>query len=135
MLIPPLKIQVRFSDLDILGHVNNVIYLSYFEMARIHYFTALVGPKWDWLKEGVVLVKNDVEYHIPILLHDEPSIFLFVKNIGNKSFSLGYNIMINDKIPTTGGSTLVCFDSTIQQAIAIPTIMREGLSTLIENDN
>jgi acyl-CoA thioester hydrolase len=135
MHIPPLKIQVRFSDLDILGHVNNVIYLSYFEMARIHYFTALVGPKWDWLKEGVVLVKNDVEYHIPILLHDEPCIFLFVKNIGNKSFSLGYKIMINDKLHTTGGSTLVCFDSTIQQAITIPTIMREGLSTLIENEN
>jgi acyl-CoA thioester hydrolase len=135
MHIPPLKIQVRFSDLDILGHVNNVIYLSYFEMARIHYFTALVGPKWDWLKEGVVLVKNDVEYHIPILLHDEPSIFLFVKNIGNKSFSLGYKIMINDKLHTTGGSTLVCFDSIIQQAITIPTIMREGLSTLIENEN
>ncbi len=135
MHIPPLKIQVRFSDLDILGHVNNVIYLSYFEMARIHYFTALVGPKWDWLKEGVVLVKNDVEYHIPILLHDEPSIFLFVKNIGNKSFSLGYKIMINDKIYTTGGSTLVCFDSTIQQAITIPNIMREGLSTLIKNEN
>ena len=104
-------------------------------MARIHYFTALVGPKWDWLKEGVVLVKNDVEYHIPILLHDEPSIFLYVKNIGNKSFSLGYKIMINDKLHTTGGSTLVCFDSTIQQAIAIPNIMREGLSTLIENEN
>ena len=135
MHIPPLKIQVRFSDLDILGHVNNVIYLSYFEMARIHYFTALVGPKWDWLKEGVVLVKNDVEYHIPILLHDEPSIFLFVKNIGNKSFSLGYKIMINDKLHTTGGSTLVSFDSTIQQAITIPTIMRVGLSTLIENEN
>jgi acyl-CoA thioester hydrolase len=135
MHIPPLKIQVRFSDLDILGHVNNVIYLSYFEMARIHYFTALVGPKWDWLKEGVVLVKNDVEYHIPILLHDEPSIFLFVKNIGNKSFSLGYKIIINDKLHTTGGSTLVFFDSTIQQAITIPTIMREGLSTLIENES
>ena len=131
MYIPPLKIQVRFSDLDILGHVNNVIYLSYFEMARIHYFTALVGPKWDWFKEGVVLVKNDVEYHIPILLHDEPNIFLFVRKIGNKSFSLGYKIMINDKLHTTGGSTLVCFDSTIQQAIAIPNVMREGLSTLI----
>jgi acyl-CoA thioester hydrolase len=73
MKIEPLKIQVRFSDLDMLGHVNNVIYLSYFEMARIHYFTALVGAKWDWFNEGVLLVKNNVEYHIPILLHDQPS--------------------------------------------------------------
>lgn len=135
MHIPPLKIQVRFSDLDILGHVNNVIYLSYFEMARIHYFTALVGPEWDWLKQGVLLVKNEVEYHIPILLHDKPIISLFVEKIGNKSFSLGYKIMINEKLHTTGGSTLVCFDSTIQQTIAIPPIMREGLSKLIKDEN
>ena len=135
MFIPPLKIQVRFSDLDILGHVNNVIYLSYFEMARIHYFTALVGPNWDWLKEGVVLVKNDVEYHVPILLHDEPKIFLFVTEIRNKSFSLAYKIMINEKLHTTGGSTLVCFNSAIQQSIVIPPIMREGLSKLTQNEH
>ena len=135
MFIPPLKIQVRFSDLDILGLVNNNIYLSYFEMARIHYFTALVGPNWDWLKEGVVLVKNDVEYHVPILLHDEPKIFLFVTEIRNKSFSLAYKIMINEKLHTTGGSTLVCFNSAIQQSIVIPPIMREGLSKLTQNEH
>ena len=104
-------------------------------MARIHYFTALVGPEWDWLKQGVLLVKNEVEYHIPILLHDKPLISLFVEKIGNKSFTLGYKIMINEKLHTTGGSTLVCFDSTIQQSIAIPPIMREGLSKLIKDEN
>ena len=44
----PIKIQVRFSDLDTLGHVNNAVYLSYFEMARIAYFTPLLGENWDW---------------------------------------------------------------------------------------
>ena len=50
-MIAPLKIQVRFSDLDILGHVNNVTYLSYFEMARVYYFKELVGTKWDWQRK------------------------------------------------------------------------------------
>ena len=104
-------------------------------MARIHYFTALVGPNWDWLKEGVVLVKNDVEYHVPILLHDEPTIFLFVTEIRNKSFSLAYKIMINEKLHTTGGSTLVCFNSAIQQSIVIPPIMLEGLSKLKQDEH
>ena len=135
MKIEPLKIQVRFSDLDMLGHVNNVINLSYFEMARIHYFTALVGPKWDWFNEGVLLVKNNVEYHIPILLHDQPSIHLFVEEIGNKSFSLTYSIEIDGKKHTSGGSTLVCFNSAKQQSIEIPRIMREGLTKLIKDEN
>jgi acyl-CoA thioester hydrolase len=42
-MIEPAKIQVRLTDIDILGHVNNAIYLSYFEMTRIHYFNELVG--------------------------------------------------------------------------------------------
>ena len=61
-MIAPAKIQVRFSDLDVLGHVNNTIYLSYFEMARVHYFKELLGEGWDWNKFGIVLAKNEVEY-------------------------------------------------------------------------
>ena len=38
MKIKPAEIQVRFADIDVLGHVNNAIYLSYFEMTSVHYF-------------------------------------------------------------------------------------------------
>ena len=38
----PFEVQVRFSDIDLLGHVNNVAYFNYFEMARIHYFHPLL---------------------------------------------------------------------------------------------
>ena len=55
-MISPAKIQVRLTDIDILGHVNNAIYLSYFEMTRIHYFNLLVGPNWDWMENGVVFL-------------------------------------------------------------------------------
>ena len=47
-MIQPANIQVRFSDLDVLGHVNNTIYFSYFELARVHYFRELLGIDWDW---------------------------------------------------------------------------------------
>ena len=65
-MIEPAKIQVRLTDIDILGHVNNAIYLSYFEMTRIHYFNELVGSEWDWMENGVVLVQNEVTYIQPI---------------------------------------------------------------------
>ena len=52
-MISPATIQVRFADLDVMGHVNNSVYLSYFEMTRVHYFKELVGANWDWRNEGV----------------------------------------------------------------------------------
>jgi acyl-CoA thioester hydrolase len=129
-VIPPAKIQVRLTDIDILGHVNNAIYLSYFEMARIHYFTHLVGPNWDWMENGVVLVQNEVLYHQPIFLNDAPEIQLFCNKIGNKSFTLSYEVYANGQLKTTGSSTLVGFNSNKQQSIEIPQLMRAALSKL-----
>lgn len=48
-------LQLRFSDLDRLGHVNNVIYLTYFELGRINYFNAVYKEKINWDKEGFIL--------------------------------------------------------------------------------
>ena len=62
-MISPARIFVRLTDLDILGHVNNAIYLTYFEMARMHYFAEMVGTEWNWMEEGVVLALHDVATH------------------------------------------------------------------------
>jgi acyl-CoA thioester hydrolase len=129
-MIAPAKVQIRLTDIDILGHVNNSIYLVYFEMARIHYFNHMVGPNWDWLEQGVVLVKNEVEYIQPLYLHDQPEIKLFLKHIGNKSFTLAYQLFVKDKLCTTGSSTLVGFNSKTQQTIEIPERMKAALSQL-----
>jgi acyl-CoA thioester hydrolase len=129
-MIKPAAIQVRLTDIDILGHVNNSIYLTYFEMTRIHYFSQLVGPDWDWMENGVVLVQNEVQYHLPVLLADAPQIHMFCTKIGNKSFSLSYELYVNEQLRTTGSSTLVGFNSNKHQSIEIPERMREALMLL-----
>ena len=97
-MIEPAKIQVRFADLDVMGHVNNSVYLSYFEMARVHYFGHLLGYEWDWTKDGVVLVKNEVEYQKPILLKHRPKNTVSLEHIGSKSFTLSYEVFVENEI-------------------------------------
>jgi len=126
----PARIQVRLTDIDILGHVNNAIYLSYFEMTRIHYFNQLVGPNWDWMESGVVLVQNEVNYHLPIFLYDAPEIHMYCTQIGNKSFTLSYEVYVKEQLKTTGKSILVGFNSNKQQSIEIPEAMRTALLKL-----
>ena len=132
MLKESITIQVRFSDLDTMGHVNNAVYLSYFEMARIEYFTPLLGIDWDWKNFGMLLRKNEIEYFTPVLLNDVPKISLFVLHIGTKSFTLGYELMVNDKLYTSGSSVLVCFDSVNNNSIEIPEKMKTILNSLIK---
>jgi acyl-CoA thioester hydrolase len=130
-MITPAKIQVRFSDLDVLGHVNNTIYLSYFEMARVHYFKELLGEGWDWNKFGIVLAKNEVEYFKSVLLNHEPLITIFTEHIGSKSFTLGYELHVNNELFAKGKSIQVCFDASIQQSILVPDQMRMQLERII----
>ncbi|NRA10846.1 MAG: acyl-CoA thioesterase [Crocinitomicaceae bacterium] len=129
-MLGAVKIQVRFSDLDVLGHVNNNVYLSFFEIARVHYFGHMLGENWNWTTNGVILAKNNVEYLKPVLLSHEPYVTLFVDYIGTKSFSLNYELHVNGKLHTTGGSTLVCFDASINETISIPEVMKEELLKL-----
>jgi acyl-CoA thioester hydrolase len=132
MKIIPAEIQVRFADLDVLGHVNNSVYLSYFEMTRVHYFKELLGEFWDWKKSGVLLVRNEIDYIIPILLHQKPIITMQLIEIGTKSFKLGYEIFVDSKLHTKGCSIMVCFDSVTNKTIAVPQEMRSALEILIQ---
>jgi len=134
-MILPAKIQVRFSDLDVVGHVNNAVYLTYFEYARVYYFGILLGKEWDWNSSGVLLVKNEIDYLIPILLNDIPEITIGLETIGTKSFCLNYEIKVDGKLTTTGKSTLVCFDMKAHKTIEIPEQMKLALLQLKRNDS
>ncbi len=129
-MIEPAIISVRYSDLDVMGHVNNSIYLTYFEMARVHYFGRFLGRKWDWKKDGIILVKNEIEYKKPIFLHDLPQIEVTTSHIGTKSFILDYSVMVKDNLCAIGSSTLVAFDTEKNSTVEIPDSMRAMLESL-----
>jgi len=48
-------IPIRFADIDAFGHVNNAIYLTYFEIARSAYWEEVI--KWDWEKVDLAISK------------------------------------------------------------------------------
>lgn len=126
----PYQLSVRFSDCDMMQHVNNAVYLNYFEEARIHYFRSLLGNDWDWKKNGILLRKNELEYLRPVLLHEPVTITVFLKHLGDKSFTLAYEVKVHGDLRTTGTSVLVCYDSINKCSISIPAKMRTSLELL-----
>ena len=129
-MIKPVKIQIRFSDIDVMGHVNNATYLSYFEYTRMYYFEKLVGLKWNWSEQGILLVRNEVEYLKPILLNDKPVIEMSIGDIGNKSFTFHYEVRVNNKIYTKALSKLVCYNARERKSTLIPEKMLKSFSKL-----
>ena len=64
-MIEPVHLQIRFADIDSMGHVNNAVYLSYFEYTRLHYFKALLPANWDWVSNGIILAQTEVSFLNP----------------------------------------------------------------------
>ena len=129
-MIEPLSIQVRFSDIDAMGHVNNAVYLSYFELARVYYFEKIMNESWDWKKNGIILVKNEIEYLKPLYLKSKPMVSMTLNEIGNKSFKLNYIIKDNSDFVCQGTSTLVYFDFSRNRSIILNEKIKSVLKKL-----
>ncbi len=129
-MIEPVKIQVRFSDVDMMGHVNNAVYLNYFETARMLYFNQLLGSDWDWTTNGIILLRNEIDYVKSVLLQHKPTIKISVEKIGGKSFVLTYELKVDDVVYTMGKSTMVCFNYKQQSTVEIPELLRSKLNEL-----
>jgi len=128
--IEPVKIQIRYADLDALGHVNNSNYLTYFEIARVHYFNALLGKDWDWRNKGMILANSSLEFLKPLLIQHEAEVKISTLSVGTKSFELYYEISVDDVVFCSGKSVIVAFNSLRNETIPIPSVMREGLLRL-----
>ena len=126
-------IQLRFKDIDALGHVNNANHFSYLEIARVKYFNEVVSPDNDWQKEGFLLAKVNIDYLRPIYLNDEVNVFTRCPRIGNKSFDLEYAIVkrVDNEyqLLATAMSVNVCFDFKIQKSIPVKALWVEKLKT------
>ena len=131
-------IQIRFNDIDMAKHVHNAVYLSYFEQGRMDFLRGFIEKDHDWMKKGMILARNEVDYRIPIHLSDNVEVETWCSNVGTKSFDLSYAVFAERagqrRIHAQGRSVMVCFDYEKQASIAVPDEWRNSLARMMEND-
>ena len=84
-------IEVRFSDLDVMGHVNNAVVVSYLEQGRFQWWRSFLGGR-KFQEEGFLMARVEVDYRQPILLGDDVRVELHCTRVGNTSFELSYRV-------------------------------------------
>ena len=119
-----LKIQIRFKDIDYLGHVNNANHLTYFEIARVDYFKDVFKRSIDWVNTGMILANTEITYKRPILLEDEVFCYTKITRFGTKSFEIENVLTVEDDhnkfLCAYGKSTLVCINYETKETIEVP---------------
>jgi acyl-CoA thioester hydrolase len=119
-------VPVRFADIDAFGHVNNAVYLTYFEIARSSYWKEVV--QWDWNKMGIIIARAEINYLKPIGLNDEVFAYVRTSRIGNSSFDLDYALVKISKgvqeLCTTGSTVCISYDYQLNSSSVIPEAHR-----------
>jgi acyl-CoA thioester hydrolase len=120
-----LKIQIRFSDIDKINHVNNACYLNYFETSRVDYFNRVFKGRNNWDEVGFVLARNEINHLQPIHLEDEIYCLTKVIKLGNKSLTLKNAILKkegNGYIECANGvGILVAMNYKTRDSILLPS--------------
>ncbi len=116
------NIQVRFRDLDAMGHVNNAVYLTYLEMARVAYYTTLMGPRISPRDFNFILAHVEIDFRSPIHLDETVYIGIRLTRIGRTSFHFAYELREGEsgRLLAEATSVQVLYDYERQRPIEIP---------------
>jgi acyl-CoA thioester hydrolase len=125
------RIEVRFRDCDPLDHVNNAVYLTYLEQARIAHWRSLWGFRTaEAVPEmpGVILARAEIDYRRPARFGDLLDVRIGVSAIGRTSFTYEYEIVDRDSnVVATARTVLVMYDYAASKPVAVPDSLREML--------
>ncbi len=124
-----LPLRVAFRDLDVLGHVNNAVYLTYLEHARISYGLQLTGGA-SLQDLAFIVAEATVTYLKPAYYNDELMIGVRVSEIGTKSFVMEYGVHrpATNELLARGRTVQVWFNYEHQRSQAVPTSFREAVA-------
>jgi acyl-CoA thioester hydrolase len=114
---------VRFRDVDALGHVNNAVFLTYLEEARIGFLV----PKGAEAA-GMILARVEIDFRAPLRTGDELEIGVRPAGVGTKSFELEYQVRTGETVAAEAKTILVSFDYETGRSVEVPQAWREALA-------
>ena len=131
-------IQIRFVDIDRMGHLNHATYLSYVELARLKFYDHLFqSEEHEWHQQhGLIMARTECDYLDQVNYDDKIAVYTWCSRVGNKSFELSWEIMkeIDDgqKAAAKGKTVIVCFDYKANKAMEIPADKKKKLEDNLE---
>lgn len=135
------RCPLRWADLDLFGHVNNVTYVDYLQEARVDMFrTHAPDSRAEDLAEGVVVVRHEVTYASPLTFDFEPvAIECWVTEIRAASFTMAYEIFAEDEagertVHLRARTVLTPYVFATERPRRLHEEEREALSRLLEPD-
>ncbi len=121
------SIPVQYRDLDPMGHVNNAVYGTYLEEARIAYVEQLLGL--DLSAVGSVVASLSIDYAQPIVHGETVTVEVTVPRLGTSSIPMAYELRVDGDVVAEATSVQVLYDLETETPREIPDEWREEIES------
>ncbi len=124
-----IRITPRYKDVDYMGHVNNAVYLTYFEEGRFAYCKHVKVLIPGESPVSFIILDNYCKYERAIVFYEDIELYVKISEIKNKSFRFEYLMMLagSDEVVATGYSTAVAYDYSKKMSVPIPDDARDRI--------
>jgi acyl-CoA thioester hydrolase len=123
--------RVRFGDLDAMRHLNNVVFLRYFETARIAFLRELIPAHDPSHPEsnpsGLIFAECHIRYRSPVYFDEEVEVRCTVGEVRRSAFQVRFDMSVGDRVAAEGHGWLVGFDYVGEHAAPLPDDLRATL--------
>ena len=114
---------VRFRDVDAMGHVNNAVFATYLEQARIAY----LSPNGAQV-EDMILARLEIDFRSPAEQGETIEIAVTATRVGTKSFDLEYVVSAAGRVLAEAKTVLVAYDYATARSVELPDEWKERLA-------
>jgi acyl-CoA thioester hydrolase len=123
--------RVRFGDLDAMRHLNNVVFLRYFETARIAYLRDLIPGHSPARPEsepfGLIFAECHINYRSPVYFDEEVAVACSIGEVRRSAFQVMFEMRVEERLAAEGYGWLVGFDYAQDKAAPLPDRLRKVL--------
>ena len=124
------SVQLRFNDIDALGHVNNSVYFQFFDLAKTEYFAGLeVNADINWCRPSIVIANVNCSFLMPTVFQEPVEVLTQCAHLGNKSLTLLQHLVNSDtgEVKCTCATVMVNMDPQTNQPSPIPQVWRDAI--------
>lgn len=120
--------QIRFSDVDQFGHVNNSVYFSLYDLAKTTYIKEALGDI-DWSEQAIVVANINANFFTPVFFSDDVEIETAVVQLGHKSFTLLQRAVSagTHDVKCECRTVMVLYDLIMKEPMLIPDEYKEAI--------
>lgn len=125
-----IPIQIRFNDIDALGHINNNAYFSYFDLGKTTYFEDIKPHYVDWVEGLIVVAHIEVDFISPIYYREKIVVESKIIKLGEKSgvFLQQIRSVKNNEVKCRCKTIFVTYNASTQSSMPIPDVWRTAIS-------